>query len=352
MSSKDFYSTLGVPKNATDEQIKKAYKKLAFKYHPDRNKGDKKSEEKFKEINEAYQVLGDSERRSQYDTFGSAGFEGGGFPGGGFPGGGFPGGRGFPDLEDLMNDFFGQATGRRSSSRSAQPKGRDLSYELVLEFEEAVNGVEKNVSLRRAKSYKTCNACDGTGQSHYSQGFLSISRSCGSCGGVGAFPEDTENVTEKVKIPPGVDTGTRLRLKDKGDLGVNSGAKGDLYVQIIVKDHPFFSRQDENIICEVPITVPQAIMGGAIDIPTLDGKSELKIPPGTQPGQVMRLRGKGIKILRDSGYGDLFVKLNIVIPSKISAKQKKLMEEFQQEIERDAKNPVSDYLNKIKDFFS
>jgi len=352
MSSKDFYSTLGVAKNATDEQIKKAYKKLAFKYHPDRNKGDKKSEEKFKEINEAYQILGDSERRSQYDTFGSAGFEGGGFPGGGFPGGGFPGGRGFPDLEDLMNDFFGQATGRRSSSSGAQPKGRDISYELILEFEEAVNGVKKNVSIRRAKNYKTCNACDGTGQSHYSQGFLSISRTCGSCGGVGAFPEDTENATESVTVPPGVDTGTRLRLKNKGDIGINSGASGDLYVTMIVKDHPFFSRQEENIICEVPITVPQAIMGGTIDIPTLDGKSELKILPGTQPGQVMRLRGKGIKRLRDSGYGDLFVKLNIAIPSKISAKQRKLMEEFQQEIERDAKNPVSDYLNKIKEFFN
>jgi len=352
MSSKDFYSVLGISKDASDEQIKKTYKKLAFKYHPDRNQGDKKSEEKFKEINEAYQILGDSERRSQYDTFGSAGFEGGGFPGGGFPGG-----RGFPDLEDLMDGFFNQgrtrsSSSRSSSSRSTRSKGRDIREELVLEFQEAVKGTKKNVSIRRAKSYKMCNACDGNGQVNYSQGFFSISRSCGSCGGVGAFPEKTENKTVEIKVPAGVDTGTRLRIRNEGDIGFDSGPNGDLYIDMIVKDHPFFSREEENIVCEIPISIPQAIIGGKIDIPTLDGKSELKIPSGIQPGQIMRLRGKGIKILNSSGYGDLFVKLNIVIPSKISDKQRMLMEEFQEEIKKDSQNPISEYLAKIKNFFN
>tara|TARA_B100001142_G_scaffold46211_4_gene42719 strand:- start:1786 stop:2835 length:1050 start_codon:yes stop_codon:yes gene_type:complete len=349
MPSKDFYATLGVSKDASDDQIKKSYKKLAFKYHPDRNKGDKKSEEKFKEINEAYQVVGDPEKRSQYDTYGSSGFDGSGFPGG--AGGGFPGGG--PDLEDLINDFFGQGRSRsQRTSRNTRPKGRDLRYELILEFEQAVAGTEMNVQVRRAKTYKTCNACNGTGQVNFSQGFMTMRQGCGSCGGVGAFPDETENKTVKVKVPPGVDTGTRLRIKNEGDSGVNSGPSGDLYIDLIVKDHPLFLREEENIVCEVPISIPQAVIGGEIDIPTLTGQSQLKIPSGVQPGQVMRLKGKGIKDLHSSRVGDLYVKLNIVIPKTTSSKQKKLMQDFQKEIEKDSSNPFSDYINKVKDFFN
>ncbi|MBT3445853.1 molecular chaperone DnaJ [bacterium] len=349
MPSKDFYATLGVSKDASDDQIKKSYKKLAFKYHPDRNKGDKKSEEKFKEINEAYQVVGDPEKRSQYDTYGSSGFDGSGFPGG--AGGGFPGGG--PDLEDLINDFFGQGRSRsQRTSRNTRPKGRDLRYELILEFEQAVAGTEMNVQVRRAKTYKTCNACNGTGQVNFSQGFMTMRQGCGSCGGVGAFPDETENKTVKVKVPPGVDTGTRLRIRNEGDSGVNSGPSGDLYIDLIVKDHPLFLREEENIVCEVPISIPQAVIGGEIDIPTLTGQSQLKIPSGVQPGQVMRLKGKGIKDLHSSRVGDLYVKLNIVIPKTTSSKQKKLMQDFQKEIEKDSSNPFSDYINKVKDFFN
>lgn len=354
MSNKDFYSTLGVSKSSSDDEIKKSYKKLAFKYHPDRNKGDKKSEEKFKEINEAYQVLGDSEKRSQYDAYGSSAFEGGGaggFPGGGFPGGGFGGGG--IDIEDLMNDFLGGGRGRaRRPSRERSPKGRDLKYDLLLEFEQAVKGAQMNVQVRRAKSYKTCNACGGTGQVNYSQGFFSVSRGCDSCGGIGAFPEETEHKTVKVKVPPGVDNGTQLRIRNEGDIGVSSGPNGDLYINISVKDHPLFEREDENLICEVPISIPNAVIGGSIDIPTLEGKSELKIPPGIQPGQIMRLKGKGIKDLRSTRIGDLYVKLNIVIPKTTSSKQKKIMQDFQKEIDKEASNPFSDYINKVKDFFS
>ena len=354
MSNKDFYSTLGVSKSSSDEEIKKSYKKLAFKYHPDRNKGDKKSEEKFKEINEAYQVLGDSEKRSQYDAYGSSAFEGGGaggFPGGGFPGGGFGGGG--IDIEDLMNDFLGGGRGRaRRSSRERSPKGRDLKYDLLLEFEQAVKGAQMNVQVRRAKSYKTCNACGGSGQVNYSQGFFSVSRGCDSCGGIGAFPEETEHKTVKVKVPPGVDNGTQLRIRNEGDIGLSSGPNGDLYINISVKDHPLFEREDENLICEVPISIPNAVIGGSIDIPTLEGKSELKIPPGIQPGQIMRLKGKGIKDLRSTRIGDLYVKLNIVIPKTTSSKQKKIMQDFQKEIDKEASNPFSDYINKVKDFFS
>ena len=349
MPSKDFYATLGVSKDASDDQIKKSYKKLAFKYHPDRNKGDKKSEEKFKEINEAYQVVGDPEKRSQYDTYGSSGFDGSGFPGG--AGGGFPGGG--PDLEDLINDFFGQGRSRsQRTSRNTRPKGRDLRYELILEFEQAVAGTEMNVQVRRAKTYKTCNACNGTGQVNFSQGFMTMRQGCGTCGGVGAFPDETENKTVKVKVPPGVDTGTRLRIRNEGDSGVNSGPSGDLSIDLIVKDHPLFLREEENIVCEVPISIPQAVIGGEIDIPTLTGQSQLKIPSGVQPGQVMRLKGKGIKDLHSSRVGDLYVKLNIVIPKTTSSKQKKLMQDFQKEIEKDSSNPFSDYINKVKDFFN
>ncbi len=356
MASKDFYSTLGVSKNSSDEEIKKSYKKLAFKYHPDRNKGDKKSEEKFKEINEAYQILGDPEKRSQYDAYGSSAFEGGGpggFPGGGFPGGGFAGGG--INIEDLMDEFLGGGRGRsrRSSrERNQRPRGRDLKYDLNLEFDQAVKGTKMNVQVRRAKSYKSCNACGGSGQVNYSQGFFSVSRGCDSCGGIGAFPEDTEHKSVEVKIPPGVDNGTQLRIRNEGDVGLNSGPNGDLYINISVKDHPLFEREGHNLVCEVPISVPNAVIGGKIDIPTLDGKSELKIPAGIQPGQIMRLKGKGIKDLHSTDIGDLYVKLNIIIPKRTNAKQKKLMEDFQKEIEKDASNPFSDYLNTIKDFFS
>ncbi len=351
MSNKDYYSVLGIDRGSSEEQIKKAYKKLALKYHPDRNKNDKKAEEKFKEINEAYQVLGDSEKRSQYDTFGTV--NPGGPGGGGFPGGGFPGG-GFPDLDDLINDFFGGGRGgsRRGNRGPSQFKGRDLRFEVSLTFEEAVTGTKKNVSIRRAKTYEVCKACNGTGEVNYSQGMFSVSRTCGSCGGVGAFADDTENKKLEVKIPSGVDTGTRLRMTGEGDSGINNGPSGDLYIDIVVSDHPFFKREDENIMCEVPLSISQAILGGHIEIPTLNGTSELKIPTGIQPGQMMRLKGKGIKILNRDGYGDLYVKLNIVIPKSINSKQKKLLEEYQKEVDKDSKNPFSEYINKVKDFFN
>ena len=350
--SKDFYSTLGVSKNASDDEIKKSYKKLAFKYHPDRNKGDKKAEEKFKEINEAYQVLGDNEKRSQYDTFGSAAFEGGGagggFPGGGFPGGGFPGGS--INLEDILEgsafeDFFGGG-GRRKSNNN------DLRVEVVLEFDEAVKGVDQKIQLRRIKTYDVCKACNGAGGVVQNLGPFQTKRTCGSCGGAGAFPEDTENKTINVTIPSGVDTGISLRIAEEGNAPFDSGPRGDLIVNIVVKDHPFFTREGENIICEVPISIPQAVIGGKIDIPTLDGKSEIKVPPGTQHAQIMRLKGKGIRRLNSDSFGDLYVKLNVIFPRDINSRQKELMEEFQKEIDQDSANPITDYLNKIKNFFN
>tara|TARA_B100001287_G_scaffold27757_2_gene19965 strand:- start:37 stop:1080 length:1044 start_codon:yes stop_codon:yes gene_type:complete len=346
--SKDYYSILGVNKSSSEDEIKKAYKKLALKYHPDRNKNDKKAEDKFKEINEAYQVLGDREKKSQYDTFGSAGPGGGGFPGGGFPGGGFP------DLDDLINDFFGsgRSSGRRSQRQNSQFKGRDLRFDINLSFDEAVNGSKKNISVRRARTYKTCNACGGAGEVSYSQGMFSVSRTCGSCGGGGAFADDTETKKVEVKVPPGVDNGTRLRITGEGDAGINNGPSGDLYVDINVDEHPFFKREDENILCEVPISIAQAVLGGKIEIPTLKGTSELKIPSGIQPGQMMRLKGKGIKVINRNTFGDLYVKLNITIPKTISTKQKKLMEDYQKEVEKDNKNPFSQYVNKVKDFFN
>ena len=345
--SKDYYSVLGIDRTSNEEQIKKAYKKLALKYHPDRNKNDKKAEEKFKEINEAYQVLGDQEKKSQYDTFGTVNPNAGS---GGFSGG-FPGG--FPDLDDLINDFFGggRSNSRRTKRENSQYKGRDLRFDVSISFDEAVKGIKKNISLRRARTYKVCKACNGTGELNYSQGMFSVSRTCGSCGGAGAFADDTENKKLEVKIPAGVDNGTRLRMSGEGDAGINNGPSGDLYIDIAVDGHPFFKREDENILCEVPISISNAVLGGSIEIPTLEGTSDLKIPAGVQPGQLMRLKGKGIKILNRESYGDLYVKLNIVIPKTVNSKQKKLLEEYQVEVEKDSKNPFSEYINKVKEFF-
>ena len=270
--------------------------------------------------------------------------------GGGFSGG-FPGG--FPDLDDLINDFFGggRSNSRRSRRENSQYKGRDLRFDVSISFDEAVKGTKKNISLRRARTYKVCKACNGTGELNYSQGMFSVSRTCGSCGGAGAFADVTENKKLEVKIPAGVDNGTRLRMTGEGDAGINNGPSGDLYIDITVKEHPFFKREDENILCEVPISISNAVLGGSIEIPTLDGTSDLKIPAGVQPGQLMRLKGKGIKILNRESYGDLFVKLNIVIPKTVNSKQKKLLEEYQIEVEKDSKNPFSEYINKVKEFF-
>jgi len=368
---RDYYEVLGVSRTASEEEVKKAYRKLALKYHPDRNPGDTAAEEKFKEASEAYQVLCDAERRAQYDRFGHAAFE---QAGGGFGGFDFAA-AGFEDLfGDLFGDFFGTARGR--SGRARARRGEDLRFDLELSFEEAAFGTEKVVKVPRAvgcgecdgtgarkgTEQSVCSACRGSGQVRFQQGFFSIAKTCGQCGGAGSVIKDpcrscggsgVARETQKlnVKIPAGVDTGSRLKLRGEGGGGTSGGPAGDLYVIISVKDHPFFQRQDNDIICEVPISFPQAALGDELDVPTLDGKVKMKILSGTQSGAVFRLRGRGVPDPRGYGKGDQLVRVTVETPRRLTARQRELMEEFAR-LSGEEVHPISKgFFDKMKEMF-
>jgi molecular chaperone DnaJ len=347
---RDYYEVLGVSADAAEDEIKKAYRRLAIQNHPDRNSGDKHAEERFKEINEAYQVLSDPERRAQYDRYGHAAFQTGAGGGGGFSGFDFT--QGFEEVfSDIFGDFFGTGRGR---SRSRTRRGDDLRYDLEIDFEEAARGAEKAIKFQRLAicdacngsrardgtgGVRTCPNCRGTGQVRTQQGFFSISTTCGQCRGEGMLIADacpkcqgqgrvprTESLS--VRIPPGVDNGSRLKLRGEGEAGVAGGSPGDLYVVIHVREHPLFARQDNDIVIEVPISFPQGALGAEVDVPTLDGKVKLRIPQGTQSGKVFRLKGKGIVDLHGYGRGDELVKIVVETPRRLSARQRELLEEF------------------------
>jgi molecular chaperone DnaJ len=346
-TTKDYYALLGVSRSASDEEIKKAYRRLAMQHHPDRNSGNKTAEEKFKTINEAYAVLSDPEKRSRYDRHGTAeappGFEGAG---------------GFGGFGDIFGDIFeeafggGPARGRRGP-RAA--RGADLAYHLTITLEEAVSGKETKVKLprtepcgecrgsgaRNAQAVKDCPACHGAGQMRFQQGFFTVSRTCHQCRGEGKI------VTERclacngerfirrermltMKIPPGVDTGSRLRLSGEGEAGGYGGPAGDLYVIITVQDHPVFSRQEDDLIYEFSLNFVTAALGGKVDVPTLKGSTTLKIPAGTQHGHQFRFKGLGVPRLQHHGTGDLLVRVQVTIPSKLTPKQRTLLQEFAQ----------------------
>lgn len=343
---RDYYEILGVSRNASEEEIKKAYRKLALKYHPDRNPGDKGSEEKFKEISEAYHVLADSQKRAQYDQFGHAAFgDGGPFAGG------FDFTAGFEDIfSDIFGEFFGTGTGRR---RSRTQRGEDLRYNLTISFEEAVFGVEKKIKVPRqgtcdvcggsgskpGMAPRTCPTCRGRGQISFQQGFFSVSRTCNHCRGQGMVIADPCSAcggagrvrklhTISVKIPAGVDNGSQLKLRGEGEGGAVGGPPGDLYVVIQVEPHPLFVRDGLDIICEVPISFVQAALGAEIDVPTLEGKVKMKIASGTQSGKVFRLKGKGVKDVHGYHRGDELVRLFVEVPTHLTARQKELLKEF------------------------
>ncbi|MGN3437648.1 molecular chaperone DnaJ [Proteus penneri] len=347
MAKRDFYEVLGLSKNADEKEIKRAYKRLAMKYHPDRNQGDKESEIKFKEIKEAYEILSDAQKRVAYDQYGHAAFEQGGF--GGQGGGGFGGGADFGDIfGDVFGDIFG---GGRRQQRAA--RGSDLQYNMDLTLEEAVRGVTKEIRIptletcdkchgsgaKEGTSAETCSTCHGAGQVHLRQGFFTVQQTCPTCHGRGKVIKEPcskchgdgrveRSKTLSVKIPAGVDTGDRIRLSGEGEAGENGAPAGDLYVQVHVRQHHIFERDGNNLYCEVPINFAIAALGGEIEVPTLDGRVKLKIPAETQTGKMFRMKGKGVKSVRSSSIGDLMCRVVVETPVKLNEKQKELIQQL------------------------
>jgi molecular chaperone DnaJ len=368
---KDYYKVLGVGRDATQEDIKKTFRQLALKYHPDRNQGDKDFEEKFKEINEAYTCLGDAEKRAHYDRYGTTeGF--GAAAGAGF--GGFGAGAPFGDIfEDIFEDFLGAFSGFKKAKST---KGSDLRYNLTLNLEEAAFGTEKTLKIPRWQSCDTCGGagaepgkppvtctqCQGTGHIRFQQGFFSVSKTCGKCNGTGMLithPCRNCNGNGKIrvqrelsiKIPAGVDNGSRLKLSSEGDFGNYGGPPGDLYVVITVEEHSFFKRDDINVYCQVPLSFPRAVFGGEIEVPTLSGPAKLKVPPGTQSGKSFHLKGKGIPRLGTHQRGDQIVSVYIDVPKKLTPRQKELLEEFASLSEENVLE-AKGFKSKLKDLFS
>jgi len=349
MAKEDFYKLLGVDKNASEAEIKKSYRKMAMKYHPDRNKEKpEEAEKKFKEVKEAYEILSDAQKRSAYDQFGHAGVDNS------MGGGGGHGAEGFGDIfGDVFGDIFGGGGGGGGRQRSSVQRGADLRYNLELSLEEAVAGTEAKIRVpvlsscgecngtgaKKGSSPVTCTTCQGHGQVRMQQGFFSVQQTCPTCHGQGQQIKDPcrkcrgqgrvqENKTLSVKVPEGVDTGDRIRLGGEGEAGAHGGPAGDLYVQIQVKDHPIFTRDGANLNCEVPISIPAACLGGELEVPTLTGKVKLKIPAETQTGKLFRLRGKGVKPVRGGSVGDLMCRVQIETPVKLTKEQKAILEKF------------------------
>lgn len=377
MSQRDYYEVLGVSKTATQDEIKKAYRKMASKYHPDKNIGkEEEAAEKFKEVQTAYDVLSDDSKRRLYDQYGHAGVNGqaGGAGGGGF--GGFSAGGDFGDMfGDMFGDIFGNA-GRRGSSGPRAYRGDDVGYQLDITLEEAVFGTTSRIKTNirstcehcdgtgaePGTAISTCDTCHGAGQIRRSQGFFSVQEPCPTCHGRGKIIKTPCKVcrgagseykaqTLEVKIPAGVDTGNNIRLEGKGEAGVNGGPNGDLYVQINVRPHPIFKREGQNLSCAVPISFVTAALGGEIEVPTLDGRVNLKIPTETQTGRVFRLRGKGVKSIRGDHQGDLLCTVNIETPVKLTNEQKDILKQFGETLGEKHNPQEKGWLDRVKDFF-
>ena len=371
--AKDYYELLGVGRNASAEEIKKAYRKLAVKYHPDKNPGDKEAEEKFKEISHAYEILNDPSKRRQYDQFGEAAFQ--------YTG---AGARGFHDPFDIFREVFGGGFGDifegmfgfGGRGRNGPRRGRDLEYGLKLDFLEAAGGVTKQVKVRKHETCSTCDGtgakpgtekvtcarCGGSGQVSQSSGFFSIARVCDACGGAGQIIKEPcpgcngtgiKEVIKKISvdIPAGVDTGIRLRVSGEGEVGVNGGPSGDLYVTISVKEHDFFSRREYDLLYVASVSFTQLVFGDEIKTPGIDGECELSIPSGTRSGHVFRLRGKGIKRLDGRGKGDQLVKVQVEIPKDLNAHQRKLLREFEASFGGEKATGEKKFLDKVKKLF-
>ena len=372
MAKRDYYDVLGVNKNSTSEQIKAAYRKLAVKHHPDKNKGNKASEEKFKEASEAYHVLSDSERKQNYDHFGHAAFENGAGGKGGFSNFDFSG-----SFSDIFEDFFSDFGERGGRRRKTNFRGSDLRYDLSITLEEASTGKKQDIKFSTSEKCNTCNGsgskpghnadscsmCGGHGQVRSSQGFFTVQQTCPQCSGTG---EEISNPCNdcggqgkkqaskrlSVTIPKGVDDGTRIRLAGKGEAGSRGASNGDLYLFINVYSHDLFKRSEENLFFECPISIADAALGSSMEIPTIDGgKAKIKIPSGTQSGKQFRLKGKGMPLMRGSGTGDLYVQVNTEVPVSLNKEQKELLEKFR-EIENEKSNPsIKKFFQKAKSFW-
>jgi len=370
MSKQDFYQTLGIAKNSTDAEIKKAYRRQAMKHHPDRNPGNKASEQKFKEAKEAYEVLSDPQKRSTYDQFGHAGMNQSGMGGGFNPGDSF---------NDIFGDMFGDIFGSRRGQRSNIQRGSDLRYNLTLDLEQAVFGDTIKIKIpslttcspckgsgaKTGTSRATCQKCDGRGNVRVQQGFFTLQQTCPACRGTGQtipFPcadcngsgRVQKNRTISIKIPSGVDNDDRIRLSNEGEAGINGGPAGDLYVDITVREHSIFTREGSNLFCNVPTSYSTAVLGGVVKVPTIDGAVNLTIPSETQSGKVFRLKGKGITSYRDTRIGDLYCKLQIETPVNLDSKQKSLLKQFEESINSSSKNHrphKSSWKKSVKQFF-
>ncbi len=380
MSEKrDYYEVLGVPKSATDAELKKAYRNLAKKYHPDVNPGNKEAEAKFKEANEAYEILSDAQKRSRYDQFGHAGTDPNGFGGGA---GGFSD-FDFGGIGDIFETFFGGSGfggGARSRNKRGPQKGADLKYAMEISFEEAAFGVEREINISRMEvcskctgsgakpgtQASTCQHCNGTGQVQIKQntpfGQFVNAKTCDVCKGEGKIITDPcpacngkgklrNNVKLKINVPAGIDDGQTISLRGEGDPGSKGGPNGDLFLNIRVKPHSLFKRQGNDVICDVPITFTQAALGAELEVPTLDGKVKYTVPEGTQTGSVFRLKGKGIPFLRGNGRGDQYVKVSIDVPKKLTEKQRALLREFAELSGDEAHEQRKSFFDKMKDAF-
>jgi molecular chaperone DnaJ len=383
MSAKrDYYEVLGISKSASKDEIKKAYRKLAMQHHPDKNPGNAESEAKFKEASHAADILMDDQKRQMYDRVGHAAEQGGG--GGGF-GGGFQGGQDFGDLGDIFGDIFGDILGGqrrggggggRGRSRSRAMAGDDLQTEMFVAFDEAAFGVEKEIQITRSCQCETCSGtgakkgsgpvtcetCHGHGEIRRQQGFFTIAQPCPRCHGSGQMIKDPcetcsgrgrNKKREKlsVKVPAGIDEGQRLKLSGQGDSGSNGGPAGDLYVMIHLQEHEFFKREEYDVLCEVPISFSQAALGSEIEVPTLGGRVSMKVPEGTQSGQKMKLRNKGITKLGGYGFGDQIITIHVETPTKLSKEQKEIFKQMQ-ELEQNSSNPMTKgFFDRVKELF-
>lgn len=371
MSKRDYYEVLGVSRTANEQEIKSAYRRLAVKFHPDKNPGDAEAEDKFKEAAEAYSVLSDAEQRRRYDRFGHAGVSSSAGAGGwGAPG--------FGGIEDILGDLFGFGDvfggGRGGTRRTAAQRGADLRYDLEISLEEAASGMTANLRIPRLESCETCKGsgaaegtqpetcatCGGTGQVRYQQGFFSVARTCGSCRGTGRIiktPCETcqgagrverERMME-VKIPAGVETGSRLRIAGEGEAGTQGGPSGDLYVVLHVSEHKQFERQGSNLYASVPITFAQAALGAEVTVETLEAQQQLKVPAGTQTGTVFRVKGQGMPVLGGRGRGDLFISVTVVTPTTLTRDQRKLLEQLSEIETTDLED--KGLMDKVRDIF-